>query len=198
MTSPFERFTADDVQALIAAYPLAWVTPRHGPASAACLLPLLGEYAADGTLATLLGHAPRRFQLIAAAAADRQVTVLFAGPQGYVSPEHAGRRDWGPTWNFAQLAIEGELELLPDVTGESIDRLVERMEAGRPEPWQAQELGDRYPGMLAQVVGFRIAVTSLTGRFKLGQDERPEVLQSILASHPDRELVAWMRRMNAR
>lgn len=196
MTSPFESFSTADVQALIAEYPLAWVAPRNGPASVACLLPLLGEYGEDGALLALVGHAPRRFALVEAASRDPGVTILFTGPQGYVSPEHAGRRDWGPTWNFAQVAVEGDLTLLPDTTADAIDRLVDTMEEGRPAPWRAEELGDRYPGMLARVIGFRIAVTSLTGRFKLGQDERPAVLQSILDRHPDAALVAWMRRAN--
>lgn len=196
MTSPFESFSTADVQALIAEYPLAWVAPRHGPASAACLLPLLGEYGEDGALLALVGHAPRRFALIEAASRDPGVTILFTGPQGYVSPEHAGRRDWGPTWNFAQVTVEGDLTLLPDTTADAIDRLVDTMEEGRPAPWRAEELGDRYPGMLTRVIGFRIDVTSLTGRFKLGQDERPAVLQSILDRHPDAALVAWMRRAN--
>lgn len=198
MTSPFERFSVADVRTLIADYPLAWVAPREGPASAACLLPLLGDYGEDGALVALAGHSPRRFPLIEAVAGDPRTTILFTGPQGYVSPEHAGWRDWGPTWNFAQVAVEGDLELLPDFTGTAIDRLVDTMETGRPAPWQASELGERYAGMAAQVIGFRIAVTGLTGRFKLGQDERPDVLQSILDKHPDPALVAWMRRMNAR
>jgi hypothetical protein len=33
-------------------------------------------------------------------------------------------------------------------------------------------------------------------RFKLGQDERSETLQSILAAHPDPETCRWMERFN--
>ena len=38
---------------------------------------------------------------------DRGAAVLRAGG-------HAGRRNWGPTWNYAQLVIAAEVEFLPD------------------------------------------------------------------------------------
>jgi transcriptional regulator len=50
--------------------------------------------------------------------------------------------------------------------------------------------------MLEAIVGFRAQVTRVAGKFKLGQDERPETLRSIVARHPDPVLVRWMRRFN--
>jgi transcriptional regulator len=193
--SPFERYAGADVQALIAEFPLAWVTAAGRPAVAS-LLPLIGEYDGHGRLVTLLGHCARSNSLHAALVADPRAVLLFRGPQGYVSPEHAGRRDWGPTWNYAQLIVEAEIRFDPDLTEESLDMLTDAIEAGRPAPWRKEELGPRYTGLLAQIIGFRAHVIGAQGRFKLGQDERPETLQSILATHPDPELRRWMERFN--
>src|SRR5262245_51003846 len=102
MNSDFTRYSDADVRALIDGYPLAWVLPQGGPPTAAGLLPLLGDFAADGSLEALVGHMSWRNTLVEALRADGRATILFSGPQGYVSPRHAGLRNWGPTWNFAQ------------------------------------------------------------------------------------------------
>lgn len=196
MNPLFEHFGDDDVRALIGEYPLAWVCARDGAANHASLLPLIGEYDADGALTHLVGHLARSNPLCTALQADPVALILFRGPQGYVSPGHAGLRDWAPTWNYAQLRIEGEPAFEPDITDEALDLLIDAMETGRPDPWAAAELGDRYAPMRRAIIGFRVRVTKLCGTFKLGQDERPETLRSILASLPDPALVRWMRRFN--
>lgn len=189
MSAAFETFDADDVRDLIAGYPLAWVTaPGGAPPS---LLPLLGEYDADGRLTHLLGHMGRRNPLHTQFVDAPTATILVNGPQSYVSPDHANRRDWGPTWNYAQLVIEAQVVFLPDETDHALGALTFAMEG---EHWTPHELGSRYDGMAAAIIAFRAEVTSLTGRFKLGQDEAPDTFAAIVERHPDRALVSWMQR----
>src|SRR3546814_3703343 len=71
----------------------------------------------------------------------------------------------------------------------SLQLLIDAMESGRAQPWAADELGERYGGMLQRIIGFRATVTSLSGKFKLGQDENPGTLASILDSLPDADTV---------
>jgi transcriptional regulator len=196
-TSPFERYTHDDVQALIADYPLAWVSANSGDPMDASLLPLIGVYGQDGALTELIGHLPRNTALCAALIADPAATVLFRGPDAYVSPEHAERRDWGPTWNYAKLAIHCTIEIADSHTEMSLDVLGDVVEAGRPAPWRKEELGERYPGMLSAIIGFRARIIDVRGRFKLGQDERLDTLQAILRNMPDPAMRKWMQRFNA-
>ena len=195
MTSPFERFGDADVQALIADYPLASVLASARPAVTS-LLPLIGEYDADGRLVALIGHLARSNPLHRALAADPHAVLLFRGPQGYISPEHAGQRDWGPTWNYAELVIEAEVRFDDAWTEEALDLLTDAMERGRAAPWRSSELGLRRAGMVERIIGFRADVTGVSGRFKLGQDEQAETLRSILAAHPDPALRRWMERFN--
>jgi transcriptional regulator len=194
MIDLFTRYEDADVRDLIREYPLAWLCAAEGKADHAAHLPLLGEYDAAGSLTHLLGHVPRRNPLLQALEQNSRALVLFQGPQAYISPDQAGARNWAPTWNFAHLRIEAEVEILPDETGYAIDTLVDAMEAGRPDPWHSAELGDRYGQMAQRVIGFRAKVSSVQGRFKLGQDESPEVLQSILRTLGDTDLARWMRR----
>ncbi len=192
----FERFEAGDVRALIEAYPLAWLCAAGEDGIEASLLPLVGRYDGDGMLVELIGHMMRSNPLHDLLKRRLQATILFKGPDAYVSPEHAGKRDWAPTWNFAQARIGAEIAFGESFTAASLDILIGAMEAGRAEPWTKDELGRRYHKMLEQIVGFRARVTSVSARFKLGQDEQPEVLSTILESLPHAETVQWMQRFN--
>jgi transcriptional regulator len=198
MADLFERFEPVDARDFIAEYPLAWLLATGGQANEAAQLPLLGEYGADDDLVSLLGHIPRRHPLVPALEARPAGLVLFQGPQAYISPNQAGIRNWAPTWNFMQLSIEVEIEFLPGTTGAALSALVHQMEKRRPNPWNVGELGDRYDVLEQRVIAFRAQVKRLVGRFKLGQDEQPDVRASIIRSLDDRPLASWMRRFEDR
>lgn len=192
MSGPFEDFTAEDVRRLIAHHPLAWVC-AGGEASQ---LPLIGEYDGGGRLLALIGHLGRRNPLCERLQADREALILFSGPDAYVSPEHAGLRDWGPTWNYANLRIRTEVTVDEALTDFSLDLLTAAMEKDRAEPWTRDAIAHRYAGMARAIIGFRATVRSIEGRFKFGQDESDDVYRSIVDHLPDREVAAWMRRFN--
>ncbi len=194
----FDQFQNEDVRALVEAFPLAWVCGGAADAMDASLLPLVGEYDADGRLVALIGHLMRSNPLYHTLQADGRATILFKGPDAYVSPQHAGLRNWGPTWNYAQLKIGADVVFDDALTEPSLQILIAAMETGRPDPWNVPELGPRYTGMLTHIIGFRATVTRLSGVFKLGQDEKDSTLASILGSLPDADTVAWMRRFNPR
>lgn len=192
----FEQFDRADVQALIREYPLAWMCAADGRADHASLLPLLGEYDAAGRLTHLVGHVARRNPLYAALRSAPRALVLFSGPNGYLSPSDAGKRDWAPTWNYAQLRLEVDIAFAPDEEMGAIDLLVDAMERERPDPWSVAELGSRYATMRQAIIAFRATVTAMRGTFKLGQDENPEVLATLLDRIDDLQLIDWMRRAN--
>lgn len=199
VTDAFTRFDDADIRDLVAEFPLAWIVardPSSDPA-AASLLPLLGEYDETGRLVRLLGHLGRRNPLYAQLTERPAATILFNGPHGYVSPAQAGLRDWGPTWNYAQLTVAADVVFEPADTDDALAALVEAMEGPKENgAWSSAELGDRYAGMAGAIVAFRAHVTAIAGRFKLGQDERRPVFDAILRNHPDVALVRWMRRFD--
>jgi len=195
VTPAFDQFSSADALTLIEEYPLAWVIAPAAGIDAASQLPLIALPGAAGGVDTLIGHMSRANPLLAALERDPVALILFNGSQAYVSPEHAGRRDWAPTWNFAHLRIAATIEFTPEETDAALDLLIEAMEIRRSRPWAASELGERYVGMKAAIIGFRARVTAVHGRFKLGQDEHPDTLRAILSRHPDGELVAAMRRL---
>lgn len=195
--SPFERFSDADMRALIEGFPLAWVSSRASHGATGSLLPMIGRFDAEGRLIDLIGHFGRSNPLAADLASDPGATLLFRGPEGYVSPEHAGRRDWAPTWNYVQLVVRARI--FPDeaLTDLALDLLLAASERQRAQPWTQDALGDRAAGMKRAIIGFRAEPVVISGRFKFGQDEAVETLRSIITAHPDPVLCAWMQRMNA-
>jgi transcriptional regulator len=190
----FEDFSNDDAADLIAEYPLAWLYSRSGGEEAS-LLPLLADRDQGGTITRLIGHMARTNPLHQRLAEEPRALILFQGPQAYVSPAIVGRRDWAPTWNFAQLRIDAEI-VFHETGDEALSLLVDTMEEGQEHPWRVEEIGKRYRQMERSIIGFDANVLSLHGRFKLGQDETAETLKAICANHPDQALVRWMKRFN--
>lgn len=193
---PFGNYDNRDVADLIAAYPLAWVCARPVDIGAARLLPLLGEYADDGSLVALIGHMAVSGALHDALAAAPQALILFTGPHGYISPNVAGSRNWGPTWNYAEIRVEADVVFDAGQNDAALSALVAHVEADYAEPWQASELGERYPLLSSRIIAFRASVTRMEARFKLGQDESPAILASIVDGVAERDLADWMKRLN--
>jgi transcriptional regulator len=196
MSSSFEARDARDLLRLIEEYPLAWVVSAGESGFGATPLPLLGETDAAGAIASLFGHFAMSNPHVAMLRASPYATILFSGPQGYISPESISQQGWAPTWNYSVAQFDVEVEFLPEKNEEALERLVRKMEADRREPWTTARMGSRYARMVPRVVAFRAHVESARGRFKLGQDESVQTLTEILAATRDPALARWMRDFN--
>ena len=185
----------EDVAALIAAHPLAWLV-SGGPAElAATPLPLLGETDADGRIVALFGHFARSNPQVAALERDPRAAILFQGPHGYISPTLVSNPSWGPTWNYAVARFEVDIAFVPDETGDAVWRLAAALEKDSPPRWTPAAMGERYDQLLPHIVAFRATVRTATARFKLGQDEQRTTFDEIVAGLGPSELADWMTYM---
>jgi predicted FMN-binding regulatory protein PaiB len=178
----FQPPSPTDVVRLIREHPLAWVVSCPDGEFHATPLPLRPVVDAAGTLQGLLGHFARANPHVEVVRRAPRVLALFLGPHGYISPSWFADRTQAPTWNYATLQLTLDLELLE---GEAevdhvIEDLVGAMEAGRPDAWGTSDMGSRYRRLVSGVIGFRAHIVSRRAKFKLGQDERPDVLADIL------------------
>ena len=62
----------------------------------------------------------------------------------------------------------------------AVDRLSSVMEEGRAKAWSPKEMGPRHSHLAQGVVAFRATVVETDAKFKLGQNERLDVLEDIL------------------
>ena len=162
----------------------------------------------EGEFGTLEGH----FALANPhwkALAGRETLVVFSGPHSYVSPSLYVERKSVPTWNYIAIHATGTLELIPDVPGDDagnfvrkdalLKRLIAANEPAYAEQWNELPVAYRI-SMTAGIVGFRIAIRRLEGKFKLSQNRPEQDRKNVLAAHaagtPDQQALAgWMGRL---
>src|SRR5882762_1754172 len=192
----FEPRSEADLLQLIEEYPLAWVVSMGGAGFGATPLPLLAEPDAHGRIVSLLGHFALSNPHVAMLRAVPQATILFMGPQGYISPELISKPGWAPTWNYAMAQFDVQIEFLPQENSQALEKLVYWMERGRQVPWTVARMGPRYEQMAQKIVAFRARVQRVRGRFKLGQDETQQTRAEMLQKLDNADLVRWMADFN--
>jgi len=177
-------FTPDspaDIDRLIALHPFALVISSSAGTPLATPLPLLLERDANGSIA-LLGHMARANPHTDLLRRMPRALVVFQGPHGYISPSWLADRTQAPTWNYETVHFEVEVEFdeRAEATQAALTRLVEHMEPDHPNAWSVADMGPRYATLARAVVAFRAHVTATHAKFKLGQNERPDVRADIL------------------
>ena len=172
-----ERPPSDEVDRLVAEHPFALLVSAAAQTPVATPLPLLLEREADGG-AWLIGHFARNNPQLDLLRQQPHALAVFTGAHGYMSPSWLRDRTQAPTWYYATVHFEVEVELLDHeaATHDALERLVTHMESGRDNAWHAAELGARYPKLAAAVVAFRARILATHARFKLGQGEREDVI----------------------
>jgi transcriptional regulator len=161
----------------------ALLVSHDGKASFASHLPFL-YHAQEGTQGTLLSHmarANRHWQLFTP---DEEVLVIFQGPHAYISPSWYVSDVAVPTWNYATVHAYGKVSLLKtDAELDAVlDETVRKHESGFTQPWNLQLPDDMRAKLRQAIVGFKIEVTRLEGKFKLGQNRSKEDQEKMVAS----------------
>jgi transcriptional regulator len=135
------------------------------------------------------------------ALAGRETLVIFPGPHSYVSPTFYVEEQSVPTWNYIAVHAYGTLTLVEDNEGKEalLAGLIAQNEPAFAERWRDMPENFRR-SMLAGIVGFRIPIARIEGKFKISQNRLPEERANVKAAHaagtPDQqELAAWMQRL---
>jgi len=173
----FAETRPEELQRIIRAHVLGILVTRDDAGLDANHIPF--EFDPDrGTHGLLTAHVARANDIWQRYPTGTPVMVIFRGAEGYISPnwypsKHEAHRQV-PTWNYEVVHAHGVLTVRDDepfVRG-LVARLTRRHEANEPKPWK---MGDSEPefidGMLRNIVGIEIAVTSLVGKSKLSQNK---------------------------
>ena len=204
----FEETRPDRLHALLRLHPLGLLIThdRQGDAVADALpLMLLPDAAPDHPQGKLIGHVARANPLWQGASVGRPVLVVFQGPEGYISPSgYAAKAEHGkvvPTWNYAVVQARGPLRVVdePGAARALVTRLTAHHEAPLKKPWGLGDApADYIAAMLRAIVCIEIPLTSLVGKYKLGQNRSAAdvagVVAALTAGPPsDQALAAWMQ-----
>jgi transcriptional regulator len=135
------------------------------------------------------------------ALAGRETLVVFPGPHSYVSPSLYVEELSVPTWNYIAVHAYGTLSLVEDDAGKEalLDGLITMHDPAYLEKWRALPAGYRRT-MLGNIVGFRIPIARIEGKFKLSQNRNPQERRNVhnaqaAGSDDQRALAAWMARL---
>jgi len=133
--------------------------------------------------------------------AGRETLVIFSGPHSYVSPRLYTEALSVPTWNYVAIHAYGALSLVEDDDDKEalLYDLIALHDPGYLEHWNGLPDGYRRT-MLAGIMGFRIPIARVEGKFKLSQNRAVEERRNISAVHaagsPDQQALArWMQRL---
>lgn len=199
----FAETRHEELCRIIRAHPLGVLVTQGGDGLDADHIPFELD-AGEGTHGVLTGHVARANTLWQRCPTGTPVMVVFRGAEAYISPnwypsKHETHRQV-PTWNYEVVHAHGTLTVHDDerFVRRLVARLTRRQEAAEPKPWK---MGDSAPefidGMLRNIVGIEIAVTSLVGKVKLSQNKEPRDrlnAAETLAARGDGELAQSMRR----
>ncbi len=191
----FAETDAKKLHDFIAANSFGLLVSTHQGEPFATHLPLLLERDA-GPHGCLVGHVARanpQWRDL-----DRQnVLVVFSGPHAYVSPSWYESENVVPTWNYVAVHAYGVCRLVEDVDGLTriLQASVATYEGSRRNPWAFDAEADFFRKLVGAVVGFRIEIARLEGKWKLNQnhslERREKVVRQLQKSDdPDAQEIA--------
>jgi transcriptional regulator len=104
-----------------------------------------------------------------------EVLCIFHGPHAYISPSWYEQQHTVPTWNYAVVHVYGKPTLVDEAELKQIVfDTTAKYESGMPKPWTIPLSDREIDQMLKAIVGFKIEITRLEAKFKLGQNRSRE------------------------
>ena len=104
-----------------------------------------------------------------------EVLCIFHGPHAYISPSWYEQQHTVPTWNYAVVHVYGKPVLVDEpALKQIVFDTVAKFESSMPKPWKIPLSEQEIAGMLKAIVGFRIEITRVEAKFKLGQNRSSE------------------------
>lgn len=162
-------------------------------------LPLLVERD-RGSSGHLLGHMARANPQWSELA-GQEVLAVFSGPHAYISPTWYETENVVPTWNYVAAHVYGKCEIIDDLeaTAAIVGNYVSTYERSQSRPWTIDRGTPFFQKLVKMVVGFRVEISRVEGKWKLGQNqpaERRERVASHLSqfqSEDEQEIARLMR-----
>ncbi|MCD2260488.1 FMN-binding negative transcriptional regulator [Psychroserpens luteolus] len=157
----------DHMIEVIKTYPLAAVISVENNQPLITHLPLIFE---NGKL---IGHIDIYNPQANLLKAGNAVTLLFSGPECYISPSVYGTTQL-PTWNYIKVHLKGTVEAIESKASlkQSLITMTEFLEAP-DHKYILEPDNPRLDRNLDYIKMFEITITEWEGKFKLSQDKKP-------------------------
>ena len=114
-------------------------------------------------------------------AEGQEVLVVFSGPHAYISPAWYEAEQVVPTWNYVAVHVYGRLKIIQEQN--ALVRIVQDSVAFYDQSWSLDGPKDFMERMVRMIVGFRIQIERMEGKWKLNQnhprERREKVIQAL-------------------
>jgi transcriptional regulator len=157
-------------------------------------IPLLLE-GEPAPLGTIMGHLARANPQWRQVKPDVETLAIFLGPNTYITPSwYPTKRESGkvvPTWNYLAIHAYGTLSFYDDAEElrAHVSKMTATHEAPRAAPWAVSDApADFVDQMLHAIVGFKLRITRLEGKWKMSQNRPARDVSGVLEglkSEPD-------------
>ncbi len=143
-------------------------------------LPFLLERT-SGANGALVGHMaranPQWRQIV-----GQTALAIFHGPHAYISPTWYDAEQVVPTWNYTAVHACGRVHVIDDEASllEIVQQSVGFYEQAMPQPWSFDPASSFVKQMVAQIVGLRIDIEKIEGKWKLNQNHPIERRQKVV------------------
>ena len=164
------RLNEQDIPRLIEQYPFATLVSVDTTGPIINFAPLLF----DAKQHQLLGHLANSNQQLEVMLHHPAISVIFHGPDGYISPNWYQDKTQVPTWNFVTIEIKGTVTLIQEV--EEKRQLLETLSNAHEQRIHSDWTISKVPEaklniMLNAITGFSIQISSWQGKAKLSQNK---------------------------
>ena len=173
--SEFENPDLPQLHDMMRRHPFALLVTSHAGEVHLTHLPFHLD-AARGAHGTLQAHLSRENPHCAALQAGTPSTVVFRGPDAYVSPRwYRDPAKNVPTWNYVAVHAHGTPKTMADPAAllKLIGTLTDEHEAYIERPWNVQEAQPHAERLTPHILGFELPIERLEGKFKLSQNRPP-------------------------
>jgi transcriptional regulator len=176
----FEQADLPTLHEFIEQHSFGLLISPDGDRTQASHLPLLLDRAA-GSCGELIGHMARANPQWEQADGNT-VLAVFSGPHAYISPTWYEADNVVPTWNYAAVHAYGRFQAIHD-SGELLGivlRYVETYERNMPRPWRPGGSEQFLERLVQHIVGFRIPIERIEGKWKLSQNHPRERREKVI------------------
>jgi transcriptional regulator len=205
----FQEDRVEVLHDLIRTYPFGTLVTMNAEGLQANHVPFYVESAPE-PFGTLYAHVARANPVWRDLSRNDEALVIFQGPQTYISPSsYLTTKETGmvvPTWNYAVVHAHGRLSPIEDILWLRgfVEELTKTHEAGRAQPWNISDApADYIEKQLSAIVGLKLTITQLVGKWKLNQNrparDRASVIQTLLeqGTESSRAMAESMKKLKA-
>ena len=136
---------------------------------------------------TLLGHLARANPQWQRVKPGLEALAIFLGPNTYVTPSwYPTKQQTGkvvPTWNYLAIHVYGSISFFEDAAElrDHVSKMTGMHETPRAAPWAVSDApADFVDQMVRAIVGFRLTITRLEGKWKMSQNRPRQDVSGVL------------------